>query len=326
MSGVNSTAGLSRPIGEMAACSRGSIREETRVTVDLPAAVSFLATHGRVLDRRRLALLLGDADPAGALAALDGYRNPDGGYSWGLEPDLRAPESQPAGALHAFEVFQEIAPAVSSRATELCDWLDSATLADGGLPFALPVADPAGCASFWAEADATASSLHITAAVAAAGVRVGRHDPAVARHRWLSRATEYCLGAIASMDRAGHALELKYTLDLLDAISDDRPEAAAHIERFGAAIPDDGCVHVGGGLEDEMMRPLDFAPLPDRRVRALFSADVVEADLERLAGLQEEDGGWRPDFASASPAAALEWRGYMTVRAITILRRNGRVR
>src|SRR5829696_1657235 len=172
------------PASHVTLLSRGPFRKEDRVTIDLPSAVSFLATHGRVLDRHRLALLLGDDDPAGALAALDGYRNPDGGYSWGLEPDLRAPESQPAGALHAFEVFGEAAPTVSPRATELCDWLDSATLADGGLPFALPVADPAGCASFWAEADSTTSSLHITTAVAAAGVRVARHDPAVARHPW----------------------------------------------------------------------------------------------------------------------------------------------
>ena len=53
-----------------------------------------MAAHGRVLDRRRLELLEG-GDPAAVLAALDGYRNPDGGYGWGLEPDLRAQESQP---------------------------------------------------------------------------------------------------------------------------------------------------------------------------------------------------------------------------------------
>ena len=41
------------------------------------------------------------SDPSGLLAALDGYRNPDGGYGWGLEPDLRTPESQPGAALHA---------------------------------------------------------------------------------------------------------------------------------------------------------------------------------------------------------------------------------
>jgi hypothetical protein len=37
-----------------------------------------MATHGRVLDRRRLQLPLGDNDPDAVLSALDAYRNPDG--------------------------------------------------------------------------------------------------------------------------------------------------------------------------------------------------------------------------------------------------------
>jgi hypothetical protein len=50
---------------------------------------------------------------------------------------------------------------------------------------------------------------------------------------------------------------------------------------------------------------------------------VIDADLERLAGLQQRDGGWTVDFEPASAAAALEWRGYATVQAIAILKRNG---
>jgi hypothetical protein len=79
-------------------------------------------------------------------------------------------------------------------------------------------------------------------------------------------------------------------------------------------------VPVEGGSPDEALRPLDFAPRPRQPARRLFTADVLSAELARLAGLQQPDGGWRVDFASASPVAALEWRGYATVGAITILR------
>ena len=72
------------------------------MTVDLTAAAGFLAGSARVLDRRRFDLLFGDGTPGPVLAAVDGYRNPDGGYGWGLEPDLRSRTSQPGGALHAF--------------------------------------------------------------------------------------------------------------------------------------------------------------------------------------------------------------------------------
>ena len=114
------------------------------MTADTAAAASFLATHGRVLDRRRLERLLGDPGTDAVLAALDGYRNPDGGYGWGLEPDLRSPESQPTAAMHAFEVMAEIGPATTPRAVELCDWLHGCSLPDGGLPLALPCATRPG--------------------------------------------------------------------------------------------------------------------------------------------------------------------------------------
>jgi hypothetical protein len=71
------------------------------------------------------------------------------------------------------------------------------------------------------------------------------------------------------------------------------------------------------------MRPLDFAPLPGRPARQLFDDAVIAADLRRLAAGQQDDGGWTVDFDSYSPAAALEWRGYATVAALTILHANG---
>ncbi len=292
------------------------------MAVDLAAAAAFMAGHARLLDRRRFGLVTGAGDRAAALAALEAYRNPDGGYGWGLEPDLRSVTSQPGGALHAFEVFEDIAPMTTPRAVELCDWLAAASLDDGGLPFALPLDDPAGCAPFWAGADPTVSSLQITAVVAAVASRVGAHDPAVAGHPWLAGATGFCLRAIETIDREPHALALAFALGLLDAVHDSEPVAPEQMARLGEHVPADGVVHVGGGTEEEAMRPLDFAPAPDRPVRELFAPEVIAADLERLAGLQQDDGGWRVDFASYSPAAALEWRGHATVRAISVLRAN----
>ena len=280
-----------------------------------------MAGHARMLDRRRFELLFRNGDRAAVLAAVNAYRNTDGGYGWGLEPDLRAVESQPGGALHAFEVFGELAPDVVPEATALCDWLTTASRPDGGLPFALPVTNPTGCAPFWAEADASTSSLHITAAVLVHAYRVARHDAAVAAHPWLSSATRFCLDAIAELQAAPHAIELMYVLQLLEELPDAR-DARARAQAF---LPRDATVHVDGGLEDEFLRPLDFSPYPDGALREYIDADAVAGDLDRLAGLQQSDGGWIVDFTSYSPAAALEWRGYATVNALTLLQRNGRL-
>lgn len=292
------------------------------MTNQLTAARSFMVGHARLLDRRRFELLFdgGDAEPV--LAALRAYRNADGGFGHGLEPDLRAPESQPAAALHAFEVLAEIAPVTAAESVELCDWLDANSLPDGGLPFALPIEDASACSPFWANADPQAFSLQITAIVAAHANRVAEHDPAVAAHPWFGRATNRCLEAIDAIETAPAAYELAFAIRFLDAVHERHPDAPRLLAGLGEYIPRDGHLRVSGGLADEALRPLDLAPEPGRPARTQVDETAVARDLERLAGEQREDGGWSMDFQSYSPAAALEWRGYATVRALSVLRQN----
>jgi hypothetical protein len=292
------------------------------MSTDLSAARSFMAGHARLLDRRRFELLFDGADAESVLAALRAYRNRDGGYGHGLEPDLRSPESQTAAAFHAFEVFADVAPVTAPEAAELCDWLDAVALPDGGLPFALPLADSGGSAPFWAQADSQSFSLQITAIVAAHANRVAANDPAVAAHPWLARATSRCLAAIDALEAAPEPYELAFAVRLLDAAHDRDPAAPALLARLGEFVPDDGRLRVVGGLPDETLWPIDLAPEPARPARTILDEAAVAADLERLAREQGEDGGWSVDFRSYSPAAALEWRGYATVRALSVLRDN----
>ena len=205
---------------------------------------------------------------------------------------------------------------------ELCDWLDAVALPGGGLPFALPIEDASGCAPFWAQADPQAFSLQITAIVAAHANRVAAHDPAVAGHPWLARATSCCLAAIGELEAAPAAYELAFAVRFLDAVHDRDGAAPGLLARLGQFVPSDGRLRVVGGLPDEALRPVDLAPEPGRPARTLLDAAAVAADLERLAAEQEGDGGWSVDFQSYSPAAALEWRGYATVRALSVLRDN----
>lgn len=295
--------------------------------IDIDRTAAFLAGHARPLDRRRFEHLTRPTEHTGpaVLAALDAYRNPDGGYGWGLEPDLRSPGSQPAGALHALEALADAAPSPSPHTPALLDRLGETALPGGGLPFALPVGDPTACAPFWAAADPRTPSLQITAAVAAQAHRLARTDPRVADHPWLASATEYCLREIAAIDGEPFAYVLSFALGFLDSVADTRPEAAELLRGLGRFLPADGRVAVAGGTQGETLHPLDYAPEPGRPVRDLLDADAVAADLDRLERGLRPDGGWTVDFAAHSPAAALEWRGYATVAAVAALRANGRL-
>ncbi|WP_330172704.1 hypothetical protein OG875_03350 [Streptomyces sp. NBC_01498] len=295
-------------------------------TPDLDAAAAFLTTHGRLLDRRRFDLLRGSGTPAAVVTALDGYRNSDGGYGWALEPDLRSAVSQPVGALPAFEVFEECGPAVFARAAQLCDWLESVTRPDGGLPFALPTTGPdaAGSAPFWTGADPDVSSLQMTSQLAAAAHRVGRHDPDVRDHPWLARAVGFCRDRVTALVDPPEVMVLRFLLDFLDTVHDSHPWAPAELARYAAFLPRNGApMTVEGGAEGEALRLLDFSPRPGRPLRALLDGAAIDAELDRLAAGQREDGGWTVDWTAYSAAAAVEWRGYATVRALTILGAHG---
>jgi hypothetical protein len=293
--------------------------------IDLARASAFMESHARVLDRRRFHHLFGDGDPEAAVTALAAYANRDGGFGWAMEPDLRGSASQPVGALHAFEVLEEIAPATSAVAARLCDWLESVTLAAGGIPFALPGADGPGTAPWWAGASHSEPSLHITAAVCGIAHRVAAHDPAVAAHAWLEQATAYCLREIAALEGPRGAIEFQYVLQFLDALHDANAEAPGHLARLGASLPASGSMAVAGGAEGERIRAIDFSPRPGRPLRVLFTPASIAVDLDSLADGQRDDGGWDVDWRPFSPAAAVEWRGWMTVHALGVLRANGRL-
>jgi len=293
--------------------------------IDLGAARGFMVTHARTIDRRRLAYLLGEDSSAGVIGALVAYRNPDGGFGWALEPDMRGPLSQPVGALAALEILGEVGGGPDQLASAAFDWLDSITLPDGGLPFALPGAEREA-SPVWANADMSASSLHMTAALSSVGHRLADQDRTLHDHPWIGRATAYCLSSIARLDAPAHAYELKYVLQFLDAIVAGRPDVRLHLDRLGAFIPVSGPMPVAGGTPDEAMRPLDFAPFPDRPLRALIDARRIEEDLDRLAADQQPDGGWDVDWQKTPTLPGLEWRGVATVLAIRTLAANGRLR
>lgn len=278
--------------------------------VDLAAARRFVQLHGRLLDRRRFAHL-GDGEPAADVAAaLGAYANSDGGYAGLLEPDVRTLSSQPIAVLTAFEVLHEIGRTAPEAALA---WLQSTSNHDGGLPFHLPAADDAPQAP-WMRPSA-ASSLHMTAAVTAAALRLG------ASGRWVDAATAYCRAAIAGRGDGLTAHETKYALDLLDAAGD-----AAGVAALARTLPPDGRLPVAGGVEGEVLAVLDLAPRPDSAVRRSLPPRLVADDLDRLAAGQREDGGWDVDWLVWAPSVGHEWRARQTVDAVAVLREHGRLR
>ena len=282
--------------------------------IDLDAARRFVWLDARLVDRHRHAFLFdrGDAEPV--VRAVRAYQNPDGGFGHGLEPDLRSPTSQPGAVQHGLEMLGEVGALDDPMVARAGDFLLAIQRPDGGIPFVLPSVGEDPRAPWWQPADT--SSLTQTAANAAA---LHRGDVG---HAWLEGATAYCWARIDEpIDSAYDAL---FAVAFLDAVP-DAERAEATLDALGPRLLDAGLVASDPEAPGEGFSPLDLSPRPGGRSRRLFARELVDRHLDALAAGQQDDGGWTFAWPAWCAAAAHEWRGYVTVRALEVLRANGRL-
>lgn len=285
-------------------------------TPDLSKATDFMWRTARLLERRRFAYLFLDGGRQAVLEALRPYQNPDGGFGNGLEPDIRAPVSQPVPTWTALCILDEAEAFVDPMVIEACDYLLSITTAEGGVPFVLPSVRDYPCAPWWETWDQPPASLNPTAAIAAL---LYKHR---VEHPWLAAATEFCWRKLDSMDTTD-PYEMRAVLPFLDFVP-DRQRAEKVFARVGPKILEQNLVALTPTTQEETHTPLNFAPHPQSLARRLFSDQVIEAHLAALASAQQEDGGWQFNWPAWNPAAALEWRGIVTIEALVTLRVYGR--
>jgi hypothetical protein len=298
--------------GPAAAAENGDMT--TNKTPDFDAAASFIAGRARVLDRRVFQRLFagGPADPVrDAVAA---YRNTDGGFGHGLEPDLRAGASQPAAVEMALRIMDLADAWDEALVRDAVDWLVTVAPAEGGAGFVEPTLSEGPHAPWWVPAPG--ASLIQTGQIAALLYARGFAHP------WLDGATEAMWDGIGRLTEP-NGYEMFGVLAFLEHVP-DRARAEAAFKSVGPLLLERGLVTLDPEASGETHSPLDFAPLPGSIARGLFDASTIDAHLDHLAAAQRDDGGWMFNWPAWSPAAEADWRGFLTVDALRVLRANGR--
>ncbi|MEV3972142.1 hypothetical protein AB0K68_29005 [Streptomyces sp. NPDC050698] len=290
-------------------------------------AERFVWLTARVLDQHRFAHHFrgGAADPVET--ALDAYRNEDGGYGHGLEPDLRGPVSQPLHTAQALRVLDAVGRCAGRSVERVCRYLTSVSTADGALPAIHPSQSGYPTAPFVTVVDDPPSDLLATGPV------VGLLHRNEVWHAWLFRATDFCWQAVESLEKS-HPYEIEAAVAFLDSVP-DRPRAQAAADRLGRLVRahrlaaldpgDPGAYPVSPGYAPgEHHFPYDYARTPRSLARAWFTDDEMARSLDHLAAQQQEDGGWPVRWRHWAPAPALEARPVVTIEALSVLRAYGR--
>jgi len=284
------------------------------------AGRDFIFGQARLLERRLFATCFEGAPASGVVDSLRGYRNDDGGFGHGLEPDKRCPASLPIDVEVALQALATAQADDPSLVLPACDYLAKVAQAigrGGAVPLAFPVIEDFPRASHWTDWTYE-PGLNPTAGI------VGLLRQLHVDHPWVAEATSYCWDRLDSDELPDDAHALGEVLVFLEHCPEaDRAVVAAgrvreHLAKSSLfrADPDEP----GYGLS-----PLSFAPLATSRWRGLFNDDLLDRHLDRMQDDQQPDGGWAITWEPPTEMALLEWRGVVTLGALRTLVSYGRL-
>lgn len=287
------------------------------MTVDLIAADRFMRANARLLEQHVYGCTFGGGSSGMVVASLNGYRNPDGGFGHGLEPDKRAPGSQPLDVEIALERLVWSGAPAADMVIDAVDWLEGRAV-DGLVPVLLSTIAGYPRAAHWSYTDEYLPSVNPTASIAAHLHRLG------VQHSFVDLATDACFRTVEEGSVPDEAHDL-LCLTRLANDAPDRRRATAVAKRLAEAIPTARFVQMEPADDSYGVTPLDFAPDPGHVARSWFDDRLIEGHLDALAGAQQPDGGWPVVWEPPSQAALWEWRGIRTLAALRVLAAYGRI-
>jgi len=279
------------------------------------AGRSFIRREGRVLEQRMAAAIFDGAPTSGVVDALRAYRNADGGFGHGLEPDKRCPDSLGIDVETALDAMSAAGAVDHDMVGRACDFLATIASPEGAVALASPATEAYPRADHWGE------WTYVPGLNPTAGL-VGRLHRMGFEHPWVDEATAWCWSALAdSLPGDAHALGEVFVF--LEHVPDrDRAEALA--PALAGHLPT--VEHYRADPLDPAygVTPLHIAPTPSSRWRSLFDDEVIEGHLDRAERDQQPDGGWAITWEPPSVASTLEYRGMETLRSLRVLAAYGR--
>ena len=230
------------------------------MTIDLTAARTFVRVEGRILEQRVAEALFDGGGTGPVVHAVTAYRNEDGGFGHGLEPDKLAPSSQPLDVEVAFETLVTVGASAPDLVTAACDFLATVS-EDGAVPIAFASIHDHPHAAHWSEIP-LAAGQNPTASIAGYAHALG------VRHPWVDEATEWCFRSLDADGPPPEVHALRCVTRLLEH-APDRARAQSAAAAIAAALPGAPMYQERPAEGEYGLSPLEFAPSPTSFAAAL---------------------------------------------------------
>ena len=286
-------------------------------------ARDFILTNARMIERRLFQFHFENDSPDGVFHAVYAYRNSDGGFGHGMEPDTASPESQPLFSIMALETLDEVGYLTKDIiADDFMPYFESVTTEKGGIPWILRPKSDYPCAEHfktvkeWAALSTTASLLGI----------LEKYEIDIP---WMTAAEEFVWSEFERIKKKHVFCYLcvpRWLMFLKHTKSQDK--ALKTIEDLKNWIVADGVIcedksDDGWGLYGKP-HSLNYAMSSDSILYSVFSKETLDSDLKELINRQKDDGRW-DTWYGLSEGMKLEWAGIQTLWTLKTLKNYDRI-
>jgi len=286
-------------------------------------AKDFILTNARMIERRLFHYEFEGDGNEGVFHAVYAYRNSDGGFGHGMEPDTASPESQPLFSIMALETLDEVGYLTEEIIlNDFMPYFESITTHKGGIPWMMKPTSDYPCEDHF-------KTVKEWAALSTTSALLGMLEKYKIDIPWMEKAEEFVWSEFERIQdkhifcylcvpRWLRFLEHTRSQDKAKKQLNNIKHWVQHNNVICKDTSDDGW-----GLY-EKPHSLNYSPSPEGILHSIFSEEMVNADLNDLINRQKEDGRW-DTWYGISDGTKLEWAGIQTLYALRILKKYNRI-
>lgn len=271
-----------------------------------------------MIERRLFEFHFENGTTEGVFHSVYAYRNPDGGFGHGMEPDTASPESQPLFSIMALETLDEVGYLTKEIILkDFMPYFESITTEKGGIPWMLRPKSTYPCEEHF-------KTVKEWAALSTTAPLLGILEKYKIDIPWMKNAEQFVWSEFDRI-KDKHVFcylcvprwltFLKYTKS--------QDKAKKTINNLKNWILVDGVIckdklDDGWGLY-EKPHSLNYAHSSESILYSLFTKETIESDLKELINRQKNDGRW-DTWYGISEGTKLEWAGIQTLWALKTLK------